>query len=666
MNLLKKIITSWTKFEYLIAILCLFHLTTNLIWINLNSLPFPWDQAGHTIISYKFVDFFQGRGDSPFLRISDYYPPFTHLIVAFLMLIFGRIPNIGPTVVTFFFISSIAFLYLYTIELSKNRKLAFIAALFYSFLPVNYNLSRYFLLEIPLVAMLLGSLYFLEKTQNFQNRKNVAIFSVFAGLSIFIKWTAIIYLLIPVLFKLKKGINSKNILTSALIVLAINFFWYITNYEIILNATKITATAEESDPQNILSYDNLKYYFHLMTNFQLTWLGMVAFLVSAFAFVKDLKKKSLYILAPILFVYIVFAFIGNKDLRYIIGLVPLISIIVSYGIIKLLNYDKFFSTLIISLLTIYFGVYFFSLSFGFPIDPIKQNIRNTIFVPLLGGIDLINLSRDSSYLLAPKYSTTQWPNLTIANELKDFEPKTFVKILIVAEKPFFNQVNMELSRRQLNLNKIQFYAPYDLNTLKSSEAIEDYISSYNLVLVADKDLGPQGGIRHIAIMRQIKDYLENDPSSSAKKINTYYLPDGDTLSVYKINHWPNSIIAEELSKFNPSKQVSILTVANKSRLNHDSLEEARAELELGKIKFIEADSNIDLSEDSSANDYISKFDVILAADNDLGTRNGVKNSQAIEQIKSLIDQGLLPQIKKINTYYLPDGDSISVYKVNPL
>src|SRR3990167_7296725 len=101
--MLKKIL-KLDIYPYLLILLCLFHLASNIIWINLNKVPLGWDQAGHTIIAFDFTDFFRGVLKTDFLSISDYYPPFVHLLVTFFMVIFGKSLLLGPLVVTGFFL----------------------------------------------------------------------------------------------------------------------------------------------------------------------------------------------------------------------------------------------------------------------------------------------------------------------------------------------------------------------------------------------------------------------------------------------------------------------------------------------------------------------------------------------------------------------------------
>lgn len=518
-------------YSALVSLLCLFHLIGNIIWINLNRVPFSWDEAGHTIIAFRFTDFFALHTSENFLSISDYYPPFVHLVVTFLMILFGKNIIIGPLVVTIFFLLAIIFVYLYTAELFKNKMTGVLAALLFSFLPNIYALSREFLLEIPLLAMALGSLFFLEKSDYFQNRKNTIFFGIFLALSLAIKWNVVIFLFLPILIKLIKKFQTlkwKNLFLVLGIILVINLPWYLYNLPTILHAISFTATPETADPQKILSFENFKFYPFMITNFQLTWFGMIIFLISAVYFIR--KQKS-YLLATYFFVYLAATLIGNKDLRYIIFLAPIATMIIAYFLTQL-KY-KFVAYILTIVLVLYYIFYYFTLSFGAPVNPKNIDFRRSIEIPTFGWIDLINLGKDTSLYLAPAFDQTVWPNFVIAKELSEHNTKKNIKILVICEKPYFNQVNMELTRRQLNLNKIQFFAPYDLTPFPDEIILEKYLLKFDVILVANKDLGPSGGIRYFAALKQIHDYIEENKSANLIKINNYFLPDGDKLDIYK-------------------------------------------------------------------------------------------------------------------------------------
>ncbi|MBI2597551.1 glycosyltransferase family 39 protein [Candidatus Daviesbacteria bacterium] len=554
-------------YTFLLVLLCSFHLIGNIYWLILDKSPFPWDQAGHTIIAFKFTDFLNGSDRSQdFLSISDYYPPFVHLLVALFMLVFGKNILIGPLMVTGFFILGLVFLYLYAYQLFKNRLTAFLSATIFSFLPNIYALSREFLLEIPLVTMVLSSLFFLEKSDNFHNKKNTILFSYLLALALSIKWTALVFIFIPVIFKLKKMlplIEWKNLSLSLIIVLLINLPWYMNNLPIILYAAKITATPEVSDPQTIISYESFKYYLFMMTNFQMTWLGMLVFIISLIYFILKKRHQSLFLLLTFLFIYLVFTLIGNKDLRYIIFLAPVATMIMAFFLTDLSNKqslilrnkqslilrnkqslilrnkqslilrNKTSALTLTAVLFLYYLFYFFSLSFGILISPAKIDFRRSIQIPLFGWVDLINLGKYTSSFLAPAYDQTVWPNSIIAEELNRHNLKKSIKVLVISEKPYLNQVNLELARKQLNFKKVQFYAPYNIAPFTSNQLLEKYLLGFDIILLADKDLGPEGGIRPIIALKQMSKFLKENQSQKIIKINTYPLPDLDQLIVYK-------------------------------------------------------------------------------------------------------------------------------------
>ena len=266
----------------------------------------------------------------------------------------------------------------------------------------------------------------------------------------------------------------------------------------------------------------------MITNFQLTWFGMLVFLISITYYI---QKKRNYLLPTYFFVYLILTLIGNKDLRYVIFLAPIATMVIAYFLAQLR--DKLVVQFLAVVLILYYLFYYFSLSFGFPVNPQKADLRRSIEIPAFGWIDLINLGKDTSLYLAPTYDQTIWPNAIIATELSKHNPEKKIKILVICEKPYFNQVNMELVRRQLNLNQMQFFAPYELTSFSDEKLLERYLLGYDVILVANKDLGPEGGVRYFAVLKQIAGYLEENKSNNLIKINNYFLPDGDKLDVFK-------------------------------------------------------------------------------------------------------------------------------------
>ncbi len=514
-------------------LLLAFHFLANLIWILLDKSPLAWDQAGHTLISFDLVDFFKGQGQVNFFQISDYYPPLAHLIVALIMIFTGPLLLIGPLVVTGFFLMAISFLYLYTKEVFNDGKIAIFSALFFSFLPVVYSQSRNFLLEIPLIALILGSLYFLEKSKKFANLRTSLLATIFLSFALLTKWVAIVYLLIPIIISLKK-IHLKNLFISLGTVALISLPWYLINFTNILNRAKVSFTAEAVDPQALLSIPNFTYYLSILVNFHLTWLGIILLLVAIPVLIYTKREKGILITVVIFSIYLIFTFIPNKDPRYILPILPFASMAIGFLLLKIINAIKFWGILISLFVGLYFFLYFFSLSFGFPFNPKIVDYQRAVKLPIVGWIDYINLGKNTSQYLAPKHETTVWPHKQIIADLSSINSNELIKVLVLVDKSELNAMNLELHQRKQRNTSIKFRAPYNLNPFTETSKMKAYLAYFDYVLIPNESFGPEGVLRHLSILKQLKEYLIHSYPEKVKLIKQYSLPDGDNLSIYEI------------------------------------------------------------------------------------------------------------------------------------
>lgn len=517
----------------LLYLLLIFHFLANLVWILFNKSPLAWDQAGHTLISLDFVDFFKGISQINFFQISNYYPPFVHIVVALIMIFTSPLLLIGPLVVTIFFIMAISFLYLYTKEIFNDEKIAMFSACFFSFLPVVYDQSRNFLLEIPLVALILGSLYFLEKSKKFSNFRNSLFATILLCFALLTKWVAIVYLFIPVIFLFKLS-RLKNLALSFGVVVLISLPWYFVNFTNILNRVKVSSLAETADPQALFSLQNFTYYLQVLINFYLTWLGMALLLLAIPVLIYFKREKGILITAIIVFIYLIFTMIPNKDPRYILPILPFASIAIAYFLVKIIDKNKYLGILITCFTSIYYLVYFFCLSFGVPFSPSEIDYQRAIKLPVIGWVDYINLSKNTSGYLAPKFETIVWPQKQIITDLGSENQDTPIKILVLVDKKELNAKNLELYQKIEKNTFIKFWGPYDLNPFSEVSKMEGYLAYFDYVLIPDKSFGPEGALRHLAVLTQLKEYIVHLGLKQIGLIKQYNLPDGDSLFVYEI------------------------------------------------------------------------------------------------------------------------------------
>lgn len=515
----------------LLIFLIIFHLLANLVWISLDKSPLSWDQAGHTLTSLQFLDFFKAQSGTVFLKISNYYPPLVYIIVALGMFFLGPSLSLGPMVVTGLFLLAIVFLYLYTKELLSDEKIALTAAALFSFLPPLYSHSRTFLLDIPLLAMILGSLYFLEKSNRVGNYKNSVLSAAFFGAALLTKWVAVIYLFIPVLLKLKKQLIVLIIFATFILI---SLPWYIINFTNLTSRARVSLTAEISDPQALLSLQNSTYYLSVLANFYLTWLGLILLFAAIPVFIYFKKEKGILITTVGIFIYLIFTFIPNKDPRYILPILPFVSIAVAFLLVKIIRLNKLWGVGLSIITGSYFLLYFFSLSFGWPFDPEKIDYQRAFKLPVIGWVDYINLGKKTSRYLAPKFETISWPHQQIIADLSSKNPEILTKILILVDKGELNARNLELYQKEQKNSSIKFWAPYDLNQFSNVSKMEAYLAYFDYVLIADKSFGPEDVLRHLPVLKQLKEHLINLSPEKVGLLTAYDLPDGDRVSLYEI------------------------------------------------------------------------------------------------------------------------------------
>lgn len=517
-------------YETLLIVLILFHLTGNLVWIFLNQAPPAWDPSGHTLTSLKFVDYFIGESTQHLLRITDYYPPFVHLVVTFFMMLFNPSLKIAPIIITLFFILGIIFLYLYTKEISKDSRAALLAAVIFSFLPKFYDLSRNFLLDVPLITLTLASLYFLEKSQRFEIKKYTIFFSLSVGAALLTKWTAAVFIFIPVLLLFLKRVKLKKLIFPVFLVGIIILPWYLANAQDLVRNAAINLTPEASDPTPGLNMNNLVYYLQMLVNFQLTWLGLVLFILSVFICLKLKNFKLIHQFISFCFIYIVFTIIGNKDIRYTLFLPVIASIFIAFFLSWLISKFKMGAVVLTSLIFFYYIFYYFSLSFGIPLNPQKINIGGSIYLPPVGWVDYLNLRKESSLFLAAKFNKEIWPHKQLLKDIYAESKGGPVNILVLSEKEKFNPENLKVFRNVLDYSNLNIIAPYSMPAFDNEKTLQKYLDFFQYIAVTEKDFGPEGSIRYKDVLVQLRNYILN---SSFQIFEEIKLPDGDRLIVYE-------------------------------------------------------------------------------------------------------------------------------------
>lgn len=188
------------------ALLLLLLLTTlaNLHWVTVNVVLVGRDSAGHLEKSLQIADVLEQGGLSGLFQaitFDNYRPPLLYLATQGSYAIWGRSMDAAqyPNLALFAIILCLTFLLARPITGDWG---AVGAAALLSLLPMATAMTRLYYMENSLTAPFLAAFFALLHSENFQRRGWSLLFGVALGVALLAKWTAPIYLALPVLYVL--------------------------------------------------------------------------------------------------------------------------------------------------------------------------------------------------------------------------------------------------------------------------------------------------------------------------------------------------------------------------------------------------------------------------------------------------------------------------------
>ncbi|HEY9206172.1 MAG TPA: glycosyltransferase family 39 protein, partial [Candidatus Methanoperedens sp.] len=190
------------RYEYAILLtLYLLNLIYNYVWITNDKNPPSWDPSAHLMLSLSYYNILVNPGwdmIGKLIQVSSYYPPFYHFFTAIIYLFFGTSLTVAMMTNSIF----LGILVFSVFGIGKkifNKETGFIAAILIFLYPSVFSFQKMYMLELPLIAMTALSIYFLLLTDHFKNLKYSLAFGVAAALATLTKWTAVLFILGPLL-----------------------------------------------------------------------------------------------------------------------------------------------------------------------------------------------------------------------------------------------------------------------------------------------------------------------------------------------------------------------------------------------------------------------------------------------------------------------------------
>ena len=343
-------------------------------WFSLdNSVP-AWDQADYLNGAMNYWQALQnpqwldGEWWQSFWLQSSKIPPLTYIITVPFLHYFGANPD-GATLIMLVF-SAILLLSVYGLGIILfNPEVGIWAALFCQLFPGLYRYRLEFLLDYPLTAIvtfsfgLLTVLHYKTKSKEFSvaNRTHLIIWAIMFGFSVgiafMIKQTSLFFLLIPLIFVLIETLRKKNwselaqLFLSFVVTLIIAYPWYRTNWLLILTSGKratVDSAIAEGDP-GLTTIDGWIYYLKILP-YLLSWVLLIVPLVCLIIYLGRKfisygtqfpthlisSQSNSYRWLGIFLIggYLLSSANINKDARYILPLLPVLSLILAASLLS--------------------------------------------------------------------------------------------------------------------------------------------------------------------------------------------------------------------------------------------------------------------------------------------------------------------------------------------
>ena len=334
------------------------------VWVALDYSVPAWDQAEYLTGSLNYwqalqhPQWFSSEWWTSFWLLSSKVPPLTYIATGVIQNFFGTGPDQATLVNLLFSVILLGSVYGLGVQLF-GVKVGLWAAGLCQVLPGLYRVRLDFLLDYPLTAVVTLSFWCLTvwKTTGEEPRRKswlwAAAFGLSFGLALLVKQTALFFLLTPVLWVGMVTICQRNwgrilqLVGSLLLSVAVFGPWYRTNWLLILTAGKratVDSAIAEGDP-DLNTLAAWTYYWNALPR-QISWPLLLVPIVGLLLYWKRSARKDWqmginyplthlrWLAVFLLGAYLLSSLNINKDDRYILPYLPVLSVFLAYGLTR--------------------------------------------------------------------------------------------------------------------------------------------------------------------------------------------------------------------------------------------------------------------------------------------------------------------------------------------
>ncbi len=389
------------------------------VWWRLMEKRSPhWDMAGHLGDSLIYLRLLKLSDPRTFLTAHLYYPPLVYWVTDAFYKATGDeaiwVAVLGNVVWT-------ALLVFGTFGLGKalwNERVGRVSVAFLMTTPMIVTTLKEYMLDAPLAAIVVVSLYLLVRADSFGSRRHSLLFGLACGAGVLVKWTFPLVMVLPVVYALyrattargeARGKRLRNIVVAALCAGAVAEVWYARNLTAVLH--QVTHFGYGPTPYAVPSLGSLAsflWYFWALVDRQL-YLGPFLFVVVGIALSirrVDARGRNAYPLLTIVGTYLAFTFVKDKDPRFTLPMLPAVAVVATAWLESLPA--KLRRTLT-GVVLLYGTAAFLAISFAVPVLPNDLEFRlgsgpALAGIPSIGLDGKVTLFRRVAYLIGPPTS----------------------------------------------------------------------------------------------------------------------------------------------------------------------------------------------------------------------------------------------------------------------
>ncbi len=353
----------WLKFVLIVLLgVTAFHATVNYLYLTYDTEPPGWDQSYHLLQSQDYTRMaarLPRIGPIQILTTYRYYPPFVYLATGPVYALLGFSED-AATLVNTPFLAIAVFATYGTGKRLVNRSAGIVGAVLFTFYPAIFGLTREYMLETGLVAMVASTNYWVLAT-GLKTRRHSAIYGVLVSFALLTKWTAVLFTLGPLvhvilrswkspvasraerddaggrpvaelaLIKSNSPITNRvpplNLAISCLVVLGVAGSWYLPNLQLVYRDLTFNSSGGYFTSVRKDLGAALISYPRDLVNFAM-FLPMTLLLIpGTYYLVKKHRRASVFLALWTLPPYAILTVLPFKDVRFILPVLPALAII---------------------------------------------------------------------------------------------------------------------------------------------------------------------------------------------------------------------------------------------------------------------------------------------------------------------------------------------------